>query len=608
MVNGGPLPVALRVGVTGHRAFEPGEAEALGAVAGGILGRVAETVRGAAGPREVVLTLLSPLAEGTDQVLAEAALANGYELQCPFPFAVDAYRLDFAPGSDALARFDRLRGLATAVLELDGRRSPPGEGGGAGRAYERVGRVVLDHADVVLAVWDGEDPRGRGGTGQVVEEALSLGIPTIVIPPDRPEAARWLTGRDASDGEPVLENLEARVLRLVEADGPASADAPDEAFRDAAARRAAWRAEPSRVAGWRGRVGRAWASLWPLALRVSARRPATAETKAPPSPPDREGSTSRGRPSALRTHYGGRQASAARLARHYAALYRSSFVANYVLGALAVFLALSTGLVQVRRLIEGAPAEGAGLGALFTVLELLTIGTILAVWRLGRRGRWHEKSVDYRTLAETLRATGSLAMLGTSVPALRPRPYATEERDLGASWIQTEARAARRAAGLLDARFDAPYLDACRGLLSHWVAGQAAYHRDNARRLGHVHHRFERLAFLCALGALVACAIHLIDHDPAVGAWLTWFAAGLPAAAAALHGIDGQAELERISKRSASMAVRLEELRRLPEATRGPRVPESETLARTAREVASALLDEVDDWQVLYRAGDIRPT
>jgi hypothetical protein len=41
---------------------------------------------------------------------------------------------------------------------------------------------------VLLALWDGEPSRGRGGTAQMVDEARRLGREVVVIPVNRSSA------------------------------------------------------------------------------------------------------------------------------------------------------------------------------------------------------------------------------------------------------------------------------------------------------------------------------------------------------------------------------------------------------------------------------------
>lgn len=75
-------------------------------------------------------------------------------------------------------------------------------------------------------------------------------------------------------------------------------------------------------------------------------------------------------------------------------------------------------------------------------------------------------------------------------------------------------------------------------------------------------------------------------------------AAGAPAWGAAVHGIQSQGEYRRLTQRYASMQRRLEELTaRLADAPAA--LAPLQDLAHTA---AAEMIEEVNDWQVLYRA------
>lgn len=164
-------PLAFRVGVVGHRPDRLGEADLsqLGRVIGGILVQTQKAVKAFAqenvglfadGPP--VLRAISPLAEGTDRIFAEQALALGWELCCVMPFAQDVYENDFQPAvaleDDSLQRFGELRARARVCFQLDGSRADEGAAYGAG------GRVVLNQSDLLIVVWDGQRQNKRGGT------------------------------------------------------------------------------------------------------------------------------------------------------------------------------------------------------------------------------------------------------------------------------------------------------------------------------------------------------------------------------------------------------------------------------------------------------------
>src|SRR5262249_50165304 len=87
---------------------------------------------------------------------------------------------------------------ATAVLELDGSHDH------AEDAYRAAGHMVLKQSDILLALWDGEEAHGRGGTAEIVRAALVHHIPVIWIPARPPHEMRLLRqkrARGASDAD-----------------------------------------------------------------------------------------------------------------------------------------------------------------------------------------------------------------------------------------------------------------------------------------------------------------------------------------------------------------------------------------------------------------------
>jgi hypothetical protein len=64
------------------------------------------------------------------------------------------------------------------------------ENGSRDDAYLDCGMATVDGSDVLLAVWDGEPARGKGGTGDVVAYARSLGRPLVLIDANTLEVSR----------------------------------------------------------------------------------------------------------------------------------------------------------------------------------------------------------------------------------------------------------------------------------------------------------------------------------------------------------------------------------------------------------------------------------
>ncbi len=49
------------------------------------------------------------------------------------------------------------------------------------QAYRQAGQYVVDHCDVLIAVWDGQPSRGRGGTAETIQYALEQNRPIIRV-------------------------------------------------------------------------------------------------------------------------------------------------------------------------------------------------------------------------------------------------------------------------------------------------------------------------------------------------------------------------------------------------------------------------------------------
>ena len=189
------LPFVLSVGVTGHRAevLPDGSIDALRALIREVLQLVAAAGRdllakesdcfSADPPR---LRFVSPIADGADQISADVALELGWELQVVLPFERARYRESLA-NHGARERFDALMERATCVLELPGNEERQLD------AYVMTGRATVSHCDMLIAVWDGLPPRGRGGTGEVVQLAITSGTAVIHLPLD-PRRSRVCCG------------------------------------------------------------------------------------------------------------------------------------------------------------------------------------------------------------------------------------------------------------------------------------------------------------------------------------------------------------------------------------------------------------------------------
>ncbi|MFV2020333.1 hypothetical protein [Micromonospora sp. LOL_023] len=112
------------------------------------------------------------LADGADQLFAEAVLRHGGQLEVVVP--AQQYR-DGLP-EHAHAAYDKLISQAAAVHRCDYRISNSD-------AHMAASELMVDQSDRLFAIWDGMPARAYGGTADVVAYAKSHGVPVTVIWP-----------------------------------------------------------------------------------------------------------------------------------------------------------------------------------------------------------------------------------------------------------------------------------------------------------------------------------------------------------------------------------------------------------------------------------------
>ncbi|WP_171471170.1 hypothetical protein [Frigoriglobus tundricola] len=117
--------------------------------------------------------VLVALAEGGDQAFTDAALALGIPVDVVLPCTL--YE-DTFEGAEAKAKYHSLLAQSNNVVTLD--YVEPSED-----AFLAAGKYVVDHCDLLVTLWNGKQAAGKGGTGDVVEYARSLGRPLIHVHP-----------------------------------------------------------------------------------------------------------------------------------------------------------------------------------------------------------------------------------------------------------------------------------------------------------------------------------------------------------------------------------------------------------------------------------------
>lgn len=598
-------PLVLHVGVTGHRAKDLDKCDLaeVRRVVAETLRRVRATVdsvwqrnHDAFAGGKPILRLYSRLADGADLLVAEEAHKQQFDIHCALPMPRDAYE----PYIDATWRpaYRTMLERADRVLELDGDSADGDE------AFFESRRMVLRHSDVLIAIWDPEHcPSGIWGTTRLVEEARHDDLLVVHVPPDVPREAHLDMRAEVADIHgSSLADLEKRIRTLLEP--------PDDGI-EANERRARWRkglvGEPSAREAffrehqprWTG--GGIWISLRNLmgegkwtkprfsvdAFGAAARADWESGWMTNPAIPE----SVRARiDSALFRPYSWADG----LATYFANVTRSSIILNYVMAAFAVLLALlAFGFGGGEK---GHLEYSYSFKRLCVVLELVLIVLIVANTTYGNARRWHGRWMDYRVLAERLRLQRFLAPLGRVTPHLRS-PAHRSHGDIRGSWLSWYFRALVRASGMVEGRFDASYVNACRagfcGLVGDERSGQISWHAVNAHRFRRIEAGLHRVGVGCFVLTFVSCVVHLCWHWP----FLTMLCATLPAFGAAAAAIAMHLQLERVSHHSLAMAEGLERLREYLE--RQP--PSSRHIGPPCEQIAEAMMTEVLDWRSLFR-------
>lgn len=126
-------------------------------------------------------------AAGADLVFLKTCVELRIPVIVILPFHEERFAADFEDAEE-WAMACRLSGVALAKYVAPGGHEAP-------EAYQVVSRLLVEWADAFLFAWNGEPPKGAGGTGETVNETRDLGIPSRVIDANS-LATRWETPPD----------------------------------------------------------------------------------------------------------------------------------------------------------------------------------------------------------------------------------------------------------------------------------------------------------------------------------------------------------------------------------------------------------------------------
>ena len=154
-----------RIAITGHRNLYGATADKIRAE---LHERLAQFITA-----EGLVTGVSCLADGADAMFAAAVIDVGARLVAVVPAA--EYR-DGLP-AEHWPEYDRLLTAASEVTRLDHTESTE-------QSHMDASVTMLNDADHLIAVWDGQPAAGFGGTADVVDHARDNDIPVTIIWPE----------------------------------------------------------------------------------------------------------------------------------------------------------------------------------------------------------------------------------------------------------------------------------------------------------------------------------------------------------------------------------------------------------------------------------------
>ena len=472
--------VPLIVAVTGHRDLVAREVPEIRVQVSEFLNRLL------AHYPERGVTVMSSLAEGADQLVAEEALQLGIPVIAPLPMPREIYVTDFETAA-AREKFMTLLSQATEAFELpvmpgNTAESIVDHGDDRTRQYAQLGVFLCAHCHILLALWDGKYPEKLGGTGQVVrfhhEDVMPGYIPSsetsrLILADDESDLVYHIVcSRDRADGQPA-DGLQALSCSWFTTDETSPRtdrlskrhknvfDHTREFSRDANQHEDRIRQE-----AW-SLIDDARAGELPAGVRDIDHVFRTADW--------------------LAIHF----------QKRFLMLLRSTHLLALLMGLM--YIAYSD-LYAAR---------------IFIIAFVAFFVIAAALQKFGGKFAWHRKYLDYRTLAEGLRVQFYWAAAGVSSDSVSKFSYDNflqmQDSDLG--WIRNVMRVAGLECDVAPDKNKAGLDFAIQEWIGDETSGQLGYYRRKAAEKIGRNTRTERLAGVVVWISVVAFALFVFAND-----------------------------------------------------------------------------------------------
>jgi hypothetical protein len=577
--NSACIPYRIRIGVTGHRRLDRSSVSKKVRL---VLDRripeifdecprVPMLKKGSNARTTIHFCVITSLAEGADRIVAKEVLKTVQSrIEVILPLSKEDYLNDFSSKAskkefEALLKKDPTpRILRTRTLK----EQFPGFGAGRlkeerDQAYNGAGEYIVDHCDVLMAVWDGQDAEGRGGTGDIVAYARKRGCPLVIIP---------AKGRNVLSDDIVIEKRrfgnseKEKPLKENEGNGLCYGDfLRMEKYN-------AYPIDPEKLAKEEKKnAGHFFGSLSrSLVDKKNQRRIAEA----------------------ILPQY----TRASIIAQDNRRRYFLAGLSAYVLSPLAVVA-----------VVLGIHFPGkAGIAAF--IVESAILLTILYVIFISNRGKVHKKWIETRFLSERLRSSIYLAMFGVK-PAAFDRQSMRRTSLLNVGWPLRAAYEVISDYGRFHLSSEFDIHEAKETIRTKWILPQIQYHAGKKLDSGKKSRVLElggKMIFGAAvLAALTHVFLSIAVHDkmPAfVENGIVALAILLPAFGSAIGAIRTHREYARLEKHSGIMKSNLEDLLLIYD-----KIRTREQLIMALQAADETMLQETQDWLMLMKPVELNP-
>jgi len=476
----------LVIGVTGHRDLVPTEIDVLREKITGLFDDLRRQFP------NTPLLMMSALAEGADRLAAHAALDAGIELQAVLPMPIRFYRDDFET-PESKAEFDDLCDKAevlTLPVPFPEQRLDDALGGGREIAYANAGMFISAHCHILLALWDGINESGMGGTAQVIYFQHYDRLPGVAD--SVPRSSLFLSDNETDlvyhiccsrqqitkESDYDIGPLEARWF-TTDPDNPSTAEMPPR-YASVFDRTDDFNADVSHY--------------------LASNEEPTSEEFTPPE-----------------THT---QEAAERIGRYFGI---SDVLANYYQARINLTLGTNYTLAMVAGLAFIIYAEMTDVRLLVVVFLVSLFATIILAG-ISERRQWHRKYLDYRVLAEGLRVQFYWAVAGVHGKGQSKFEHDNflRQRDMELGWIRNVMRVAGT---LSDSQASTDEREGLRFVIRHWIgddeySGQLDYYRTKATQRARDNRRSDRLTMMCLWSGILVAVILVIFLTQIGDKWL----------------------------------------------------------------------------------------